>query len=82
MSQQHNLLAVDMEAYALFALGNKFNRATAAILTVSDLLYSNFQPNQKTATTFEERAWKFDQMYLLGLESLCAFARHLQQKAL
>ncbi len=77
LSQNHNLSAVDMEAYALFALGKKFNRATATILTVSDLLYPTKESQE---TTFADRAFTFDQMYLLGLESLLVFARKLHLK--
>ena len=71
--KDNELAVVEMEAYALFAMGEKFRRFTATLLTVSDLLYPP-KPGQKADTTFAERAFTFDQMYLLGLESLLTFA--------
>jgi purine-nucleoside phosphorylase len=57
-----NVLAVEMEAAALYTLGAKFGVATLAVCTVSDHLVSG------EACTSEERQTTFDQMVEIALE--------------
>lgn len=59
-----NFLAVEMEAYGLFYLGEKFNRDTACLMTVVDSKY------EKEQLTSEEREKSLDEMIVLALESL------------
>ena len=59
-----NFLAVEMEAYGLFYLGEKFNRETACLMTVVDSKY------EKEQLTSEEREKSLDEMIVLALESL------------
>ncbi len=59
-----NFLAVEMEAFGLFYLGEKFKRETACLMTVVDSKY------EKKALTSQEREKSLDEMILLALESL------------
>ena len=66
---------VEMESYALFALGSKFKRATACLLTVSDVLYPPTDPAQRICITNDEIVTGFVAMFQLGLDSLVAFSK-------
>ena len=57
-------LGVEMEAYALFYLGNKFNVETSALMTVVDSLYD------KRSVSSEEREKGLNNMIRLALESI------------
>ena len=57
-------LGVEMEAYALFYLGNKFNIETSALMTVVDSLYD------KRSVSPEEREKGLNNMIKLALESI------------
>mgnify|MGYP001624351942 CR=1 FL=1 len=59
-----NFLAVEMEAFGLFYLGEKFKRDTACLMTVVDSKY------EKKELTSEEREKSLDEMIILALESL------------
>ena len=59
-----NFLAVEMEAFGLFYLGEKFKRETACLMTVVDSKY------EKTELTSKEREQSLDEMIILALESL------------
>ncbi|MDI4567566.1 MAG: purine-nucleoside phosphorylase [Mycoplasma sp.] len=62
--EQSQAIAVEMESYSLFALGKKFNKEVACLLTISDNLIT------KQLTTPEERETKFNQMMVLALETI------------
>lgn len=59
-----NFLAVEMEAFGLFYLGEKFKRETACLMTIVDSKY------EKKELTSEEREKSLDEMIILALESL------------
>ncbi|MBQ9019410.1 MAG: purine-nucleoside phosphorylase [Bacilli bacterium] len=59
-----NFLAVEMEAYALFYLAEKFNRQAACLMTVVDSLYD------KKSISSEERETSLNDMIKLALESI------------
>lgn len=59
-----NFLAVEMEAFGLFYLGEKFKRDTACLMTIVDSKY------EKKELTSEEREKSLDEMIILALESL------------
>lgn len=59
-----NFLAVEMEAFGLFYLGEKFKRETACLMTIVDSKY------EKKELTSKEREQSLDEMILLALESL------------
>lgn len=59
-----NFLAVEMEAFGLFYLGEKFKRETACLMTVVDSKY------EKKELTSKEREQSLDEMIILALESL------------
>ncbi|MDR0885132.1 MAG: purine-nucleoside phosphorylase [Clostridiales Family XIII bacterium] len=58
--------AVEMEAAALYYLGAKFNVQTLGIMTISDSLVTG------DSTTAEERQTTFNDMMVVGLETLIA----------
>jgi purine-nucleoside phosphorylase len=60
----HNVIAVEMETFALFHNANVLNKKAAAILTVSDSLVNHEK------TTSEERELNFTKMIELALESI------------
>lgn len=60
---KYNVLAVEMEAAALYTLAAKFNREALAILTVSDHVITGEQ------TTSEERQTTFLNMMEIALEA-------------
>lgn len=60
---KYNVLAVEMEAAALYTLAAKYDRQALAILTVSDHVLTGEQ------TTSEERQTSFNQMMELALET-------------
>ncbi|MDR0922327.1 MAG: purine-nucleoside phosphorylase [Lactobacillales bacterium] len=60
------VLAVEMEAAALFYLGAKYNVQTLGIMTISDSLVTGEQ------TSAEERQTTFKDMMFVGLETLLA----------
>ena len=59
-----NFLAVEMEAFGLFYLGERFKRETACLMTVVDSKY------EKRELTSKEREQNLDEMIILALESL------------
>lgn len=59
-----NYLAVEMEAFALFYLGKKFNKQTSCLMTVVDSLYD------KRSLTSEEREKSLDNMITIALNSI------------
>ncbi|HLR64180.1 MAG TPA: purine-nucleoside phosphorylase [Pseudogracilibacillus sp.] len=61
---KHNVLAVEMEAAALYTLAAKFNRQALTILTVSDHIITGEQ------TTSEERQTSFNDMMTLALDTV------------
>lgn len=61
---QHNVLAVEMEAAALYTLAAKYDRRALTILTVSDHVLTGEQ------TTSEERQTSFHHMMELALETV------------
>lgn len=63
---KYNVLAVEMEAAALYTLAAKYDRQALAILTVSDHVLTGEQ------TTSEERQTSFHQMMELALETAIA----------
>ncbi|MDR0921977.1 MAG: purine-nucleoside phosphorylase [Lactobacillales bacterium] len=63
---QHGVLAVEMEAAALYYLGAKYGVQTLGIMTISDSLVTGEE------TTAEERQTTFKDMMLVGLETLIA----------
>lgn len=60
---QHGVLAVEMEASALYTLAAKFGRQALAILTVSDHILTG------EATSSEERQVTFNEMIEVALEA-------------
>ncbi len=58
-----NILAVEMEAFALYANATKCNKNALCILTVSDSLVTN------EALSAEDRRTSFKNMIILGLET-------------
>lgn len=60
---RYNVLAVEMEAAALYTLAAKYDRQALAILTVSDHILTGEQ------TTSKERQTSFNQMMELALET-------------
>ena len=61
---QYGILAVDMEAAALYTLAAKYGRKALAILTVSDHILTG------EATSPEERQTTFNQMIEVALEAV------------
>ena len=59
-----NYLAVEMEAYGLFYLANKFKKEASCLLTVVDSLYD------KNSLTKEEREKSLNEMITLALEAI------------
>ena len=62
--KDNNCLGVEMEAFALYYLANKFNIKATTLMTVVDSLYD------KTTLTSEERETGLNNMITLALESL------------
>ena len=62
--KDNDCLGVEMEAFALYYLANKFNIKATTLMTVVDSLYD------KTALTSEERETGLNNMIILALESL------------
>lgn len=65
--ENHKLLAVEMEAFALFANARALNKEGACLLTVSDFIYDRNQH-----LTAEERQNAFNDMMRLALETAIA----------
>lgn len=63
---KYGVMAIEMEAAALFYLGLKFHVQTLAIMTISDEILTG------KATTSEERQLTFTDMMKVGLETLIA----------
>lgn len=61
--KEKDVLGVEMETYALFANARKFNKKATALLTVSDLFFSDKK------LTSEEREKKMNNMIVIALES-------------
>lgn len=59
-----DVIAAEMESFALFYLANMFNREASCLLTVVDSHY------KKEELTGEERESKLDKMALIALESI------------
>lgn len=59
-----DVIAAEMESFALFYLANMFNREASCLLTVVDSHY------KKAELTGEEREYKLDKMALIALESI------------
>lgn len=59
-----DVIAAEMESFALFYLANMFNREASCLLTVVDSHY------KKEELTGEEREHKLDKMALIALESI------------
>ena len=59
-----NFLAVEMEAFGLFYLGERFKRETACLMTIVDSKYETKEVSAK------ERERSLDDMIVLALESL------------
>ncbi|SJZ57061.1 purine-nucleoside phosphorylase [Pilibacter termitis] len=66
MLGQEGVLAVEMEAAALYYLAKKYHVQALAIMTISDSLVTSEE------TTAEERQTSFKDMMLVGLETLIA----------
>jgi len=62
--KKYDLLAVEMETFALFHNANVLNKKSSAILTISDNLVTHEE------TTSEERQKSFNDMMVLALESV------------
>ena len=58
-----NILACEMEAFALFYMANYFHKKAACLLTVVDAYYKNQE------STSEEREKSLNNMITLALES-------------
>src|SRR5699024_4451978 len=61
---KHTVLAVEMEAAALYTLAAKFNRQALTIITVYDHIITGEQ------TTSEERQTSFNDMMTLALDTV------------
>lgn len=59
----HGVLAVEMEAAALYTIAAKYNKKALAILTISDHIITGEE------TTSEERERTFDDMMIMALET-------------
>ena len=62
--KEHNIIALEMEAFALFANAKALKKEAACLLTVSDSIY---KPDQNLSAEARQNA--FDDMMLLALES-------------
>lgn len=60
---EHGVLAVEMEAAALYTIAAKYNKKALAILTISDHILTGEE------TTAEERERTFDDMMVIALET-------------
>lgn len=60
---EHNILAAEMESFALFYTAKKLNRKAACLLTVSD---SNYKKEELTS---EQRTYAMNDMIVLALET-------------
>ena len=61
--REKEVLGIEMETFALFHNANKFNKKASALLTVSDLFFSDEK------LTSEEREKELNDMIILALES-------------
>lgn len=59
-----DLIAAEMESFALFYLANMFNKEASCLLTVVDSHYKNEE------LSAEDREYKLDKMSLIALESV------------
>lgn len=64
LPKELNIIAAEMESFALFYLAKKFNKEAACLLTVVDSHY------KKEELSAEERETKLDKMSILALESI------------
>ncbi len=62
----NNCLAVEMEAFTLFANAKHLNKTAATILTISDIISSH------QSITADQRERSLEAMYTLALESSCS----------
>ena len=67
IDKQYNVIAAEMEAFALFANAKALNKEAACLLTVSD---STFKEHQNLSADARQNA--FDDMMLLALEAAAA----------
>ena len=65
--KENEIIALEMEAFALFANARALNKEAACLLTVSDSIYKKDQN-----LTAEARQNAFDDMMVLALESAIA----------
>ena len=67
LGKEYDILAVEMESFALFANARALNKEAACLLTVSDIVY-----NREQNLTPEERQNAFNEMMVLALETAAA----------
>jgi len=67
LGKEHDILAVEMESFALFANARALNKEAACLLTVSDIV-----ANREQNLTPEERQKAFNDMMVLALETAVA----------
>lgn len=65
----------DMETFILWIIGNKYNKKTASLLLVVDLISKNNIENTKSETSFDERIKKTKECWKLGLETLIEISK-------
>ena len=70
--KENDLLAVEMEAFALFANANHFNKMAATIVTISDVI-----PTGESMSA-DQRERSLEAMYILALESAIVINKLLQ----
>ena len=64
-----DLIAAEMESFALFYLANMFNKEASCLLTVVDSHYKNEE------LSAEDREYKLDKMSLIALESVWKYGK-------
>lgn len=71
LAAQNNCIAVEMEAFALFANAQYLNKMAATILTISDII-----PTQESMSA-DQRQSSLDSMAKLALESVLAISEKI-----
>jgi purine-nucleoside phosphorylase len=71
LAAEHNCIAVEMEAFALFANAKYLNKMAATILTISDII-----PTHESMSA-DQRQTSLDSMAKLALESVVAISKKL-----
>ncbi len=71
LAAQNNCIAVEMEAFALFANAKYLNKMAATILTISDII-----PTHESMSA-DQRQTSLDSMAKLALESVVAISKKL-----